>query len=83
MNLVVPSLISFPQNYYAGKICLHLPFGLCCLASQSFPGGSAGRNLPVNAGDMGLMARLGRSPGKGNGNPFQYFCKGNLMDRGA
>ena len=65
MNLVVPSLISFPQNYYAGKICLHLPFGLCCLASQSFPGGSAGRNLPANTGDSSFIPGSGRSPGEG------------------
>ena len=41
------------------------------------------KNLPANAGDMGLIPGLGRSPGEGNGNPLQYFCLGNSMDRGA
>ena len=35
------------------------------------------------AEDTGLTPGLGRSPGDGNGNPFQYFCLGNSMDRGA
>ena len=39
--------------------------------------------LPANAGDMGSIPRLGRSPGEGHGNPLQYSCLGNPMDRGA
>ena len=42
-------------------------------------------NLPANAGDIrdvGLIPESGRSPGVGNGNPFQYSCLGNPMDRG-
>ena len=41
------------------------------------------KNLSVNAGDVGLIPGLGRSPGDGNGNPLQYSCLGNPMDRGA
>ena len=41
------------------------------------------KNLPANSGDMGLIPGLGRSPGEGNGNPLQYSCLGNPMDRGA
>ena len=44
------------------------------------------RNLPANAGDeryLGSIPGLGRSPGVGNGNPFQYSCLNNFMDRGA
>ena len=41
------------------------------------------KNLPANAGDMGLISGLGRSPGEGNGNPLQYSCLENSMDRGA
>ena len=48
-----------------------------------FPGGSVVKNLPANAGDVGLIPGSGRSPGEGNGNPFQYSCLGNAMDRGA
>ena len=43
-------------------------------------------NLPANAGDArdtGLIPGLGRSPGERNGNPLQYFCLENSMDRGA
>ena len=43
-------------------------------------------NLPANAGDArgaGFIHELGRSPGGRNGNPLQYFCLENLMDRGA
>ena len=44
------------------------------------------KNLPANTGDvrdMGLIPGLGRSPGGGNGNPFQYSCLEEPMDRGA
>jgi len=41
------------------------------------------KNLPANAGDMDLTPRLVRSLGEGNGNPFQYSCLGNPMDRRA
>ena len=50
---------------------------------MGFPGGLAVKNPPANAGNMGLSPRLVRSPGEGNGNPFQYSCSGNPMDRGA
>ena len=50
---------------------------------MGFPGGLVVKNSPANAGDMGLIPGLGRSPGEGNGNPLQYSCLGNLMDRGA
>ena len=40
-------------------------------------------NLPANAGDVGSIRGSGRSPGEGNGNPFQYSCLENPMDRGA
>ena len=41
------------------------------------------KNLPVNAGNTGLIPGSERSPGEGNGNPFQYSCQGNPMDRGG
>ena len=41
------------------------------------------KNPPANAGDMGLIPGLGRSPGKGNGNPLQHSYVGNPMDRGS
>ena len=48
-----------------------------------FPGGSVVKNLSANAGDTGLIPRLGRSPGGGNGNPLQYSCQENPMERRA
>ena len=53
---------------------------------MGFPGGSAVKNLPVNAGnirDVGSIPGLRRSPGGGHGNPVQYSCLENPMDRGA
>ena len=50
---------------------------------MGFPCGSAGKNLPANAGDVGLIPGSGRSPGEGSGNPLQYSCLGNPMDREA
>ena len=50
------------------------------------PGGSVVKNPPANAGatrDPGSIPGLGRSPGEGNGNPLQYSCQNNPMDRGA
>ena len=48
-----------------------------------FPGGSHGKVSVYNAGDPGLSPGLGRSPGEGNGNPLQYYCLENPVDRGA
>ena len=48
-----------------------------------FPGGSVVKNPPANAGDLGSIPESGKSLGEGNGNPLQYSCLGNLMDRGA
>ena len=41
---------------------------------MGFPGHSKAKNQPVNAGDVGSVLGSGRSPGEGNGNPFQYSC---------
>jgi len=48
-----------------------------------FPGGSVVKNPPANAVDLGSIPGSGRSPGEGNGNPLQYSCLENPMDRGA
>ena len=50
---------------------------------EGSPGGSVVKNPPANAADLGLILGSGRSPGEGNGNPLQYSCLGNPMDRGA
>ena len=48
-----------------------------------FPGGSDCKESACNAGDLGLIPGLGRSPGEKNGYPLQYFFLENPMDRGA
>ena len=50
---------------------------------MDFPGGSDSKVSVYNAGDLGLIPGSGRSPGEGNGNPFQYSCLENPMDRGC
>ena len=69
--------------YVLSTICIFTDF------YSSFPGGSIVKNPPtiqetaLNAGDMGSIFGLGRYPGEENGNPLQYSCLGNPMDRGA
>ena len=46
---------------------------------HSIPGGAYGKESGYNAGDLGLIPGLGRSPGEGNGNPLQYSCLENPM----
>ena len=48
-----------------------------------FPGGLDGKASGYNAGDLGSIPGLGRSPGDGNGNPLQYSCLEDPMDGGA
>ena len=50
---------------------------------MGFPGGSDGKESAYNAGDSDLIPGLGRSPGGGNGNPFQFSCLKNSVDRGT
>ena len=55
-------------------------------SEKGFPAGSVVKNPSANArdaGEVGLIPGLARSPGGGNGNSLQYFCLGNPMDRGA
>ena len=59
---------------------------LCLYYFLGFPGGSAVKILPavqVASGDMSSIPGLGRSPGGGHGNPLQYSCLGNPINRGA
>ena len=51
--------------------------------SKGFPRSSVSKESASNAGDPGLIPGLGRFPGEGNGNPLQYSCLENPMDRGA
>ena len=56
------------------------------ISIYSFPAGTVVKNLPANAGDTGDLGSIpgwGRFPGGGHGNPLQYSCLENPMDRGA
>ena len=50
---------------------------------KNFPGGPDGKASAYKVGDLGSIPGLGTSPGEGNGNPLQYSCLENPMERGA
>ena len=50
---------------------------------NQFPGGSDSKASAYNAGDLGSIPGLGRTPGEGNGNLLQYSCLENPMDKGT
>ena len=50
---------------------------------MGFPSGSEGKESACNAEDLGLITRAGRFPGEENGNPLEYPCLKNSMDRGT
>ena len=62
---------------------IQIPFNGAQRINRDFPGGSDGKESACNAEDPGLIPGSGRSPGEGNGNPLQYSCLENLMDRKA
>ena len=59
-----------------------LNFEVVCY-SVGFPGGSDGKESACNSGGLGSIPGSGRSPGEGKGDPLQYSCLENSMDRGA
>ena len=61
---------------YKLNICMYDMYGASLVAQMV-------KNLPVKAGDKRSIPGLGRSPREGNGNPLQYSCLGNSMDREA
>ena len=65
---------------FVGRILFIIFFSYSYLG---FPGGSEVKVSACNVGDLGSIPGLGRSPGEGNGNPLQYSCLDNPMDRGA
>ena len=78
-TIIIPSQLHFLsfRAGFASDLSLWLP------SSWGFPDGSGSKEFPCNAGDPGSIPGLGRSPGEGNGNPFQYSCLENSMDRGV
>ena len=83
MGAIARCILSAPcsfrkSTYFQGSLgSPHL------LKVTEFPGGSEVKASACNAGDLGSTPGLGRSPGEGNGNPLQYSCLENPMDRGA
>ena len=65
-------------NFVLQKDC---PNFMC--SKLGFPGGSDGKDSACNAGDASSVPVLERSPQEGNGNPFQYSCLGNSINREA
>ena len=62
---------------------IHTYLYLCVYICMGFPGGSVIKYVSANAGAAGSIPGSGVSPGGGNGNPLQYYCPENPMDRGA
>ena len=71
--------IHMPEYYIHTKMWTYM-ITACLLV---FPGGSDGKTFACNARDPGSISGWGRSAGEGNGNPLQYSCLENSMDRGA
>ena len=71
--------ITSRQQAYAGAIPSQVGF----VAALPNRGGSDGDESACNAGELGLIPELGRSPREGNGNPLLHSCLENPMDRGA
>ena len=80
--LQTDSLLSKPPGKPLVSSRLHLLFVdfLMMAILTSFPGGLDSKASACNVGDLGSIPGSGRSPGEGNGNPFQYSCLGNSMD---
>ena len=64
---------SLPAEPQGKPICIYTGIYICVCGSED-------KVSACNAGDLGLIPELGRSPGEGNGNPLQYSCLENHMD---
>ena len=93
MVLCFKRQIPFVHRWYESNSLLYINLLSCSLAlltfeakqalSWGFPCGSASKESPCNVGDLGLIPGPGRSPEGGHGDPLQYFCLENPMDRKA
>ena len=79
-------LVTKPTNHQKKEAQVHCNFQsveILFPSHQGFPGGTEDKVSACNAGDLSLIPGLGRSPGEVNGNPLQYSCQENPMDRWA
>ena len=85
VSVIVLPIASSPRvNQLDQEKHIHFGSGIHGPREHSgFSGGSDGKESACSAGDTGSIPGSGRSPGEGNGNPFQYSCLENSMDRGA
>ena len=63
-------------------VCVYIYIYIYIYIYMDFPGGSNGKESACSVGDPSLIPESGKSSGEGNGNPLQYSCLGNSMDRG-
>ena len=76
-------MCSIVEYYLAVKSKTIMIFETTLIELWGFPGGSDSKESDCNVGNLGSVPGLGRSPGEENGNPLQYSCLENPMDRGA
>ena len=81
--LLLPERIFLVYNFRANAFYLVFEFVYLYLLLLGLPWWLSGKESTYNAGDPVSISGSGRSPGEGNGNPFQYSCLENSMDRGA
>ena len=71
------------HTYRLQLLAVYEVWGSSSAPPSGLPDGSDGKESASNVGDLGSIPELGRSPGEGNGDPLQYSCLENFMDRGA
>ena len=77
IQMLISFLFFFAFHFFSGKLFISP------LRTKASPGGSDGKESAYNVGDPDLIPGLGRSHGEGHGNPLQYSCLENYMDRGG
>ena len=76
-------MLTLPIHEHVMYFCLFVSFPFFFFFPSGFPGSLDGKVSAYNAGDRGSIPGSGRTPGERNGNPLQYSCLENPMDRGA
>ena len=79
----VSSLVADVTTFFIFAILVRIEDILLAFEHRGFLGSSNGKQSACNAGDLGSISGLGRSPGEGHGNPLQYSCLENSMNRRA